>query len=156
MDFLVVRLVSLELVPFHPLLFELSHDLNFLYALPYRECQCKGSYTFAPLSPPYGAFSSAPLNAPSASPLRSSCLIFKERDWTSAVDTEGSEGAREVMSKLADDSGSRRSIFIVRQFTAIVGFELMAFWGQTTTGLSLFFAKCLTGGDSEDFAVCWT
>ena len=84
-------------------------------------CECKRSVTFAPLSPPYGAFSSAPLSAPSASPPRSVCFIFEERDWTSAVDTEGNEGAREVMSKLAEDSGSRRSMFMVRQFTAIVG-----------------------------------
>ena len=91
----------------------------------------KAIYTFAPLSPPYGAFSSAPLSAPSASPPRRDCFIFEERDWTSAADTGGNEGVRELMSKLADDSGSRRSMFMVRQFTAIVGWADGGFEGET-------------------------
>ena len=72
--------------------------------------------TFAPASPPYGAFSKAPLKAPSVSPPRNNCLICPERVCTSAAETWGRAGRREDMGKLAEDSGSRRSMFMVRQF----------------------------------------
>jgi len=72
--------------------------------------------TFVLSSPPYGAFSKAPLNAPSASPPLSNCRICPARLCTSAAETGATGGARVDMSKFADDSGSRRSMFMVRQF----------------------------------------
>ena len=75
-----------------------------------------GLLTFACASPPYGAFSKAPLNAPSESPPRNSCLIWLDNVCTSEAETEGMEGKREDMSKFAGDSGSKRSTFMVRQF----------------------------------------
>ncbi len=80
--------------------------------------------TFAPASPPYGAFSSAPLKAPSLSPPRRSCFIWPERVWTSWAETEGTDGRREELSKLAGESGSRRSIFMVRQFAVAISGKL--------------------------------
>lgn len=75
-----------------------------------------GVLTFAEESPPYGAFSNAPRNAPSGLPPLRICLICPESVWTSDVKTEATEGRREDVVKFAGDSGSRRSMFIVRQF----------------------------------------
>lgn len=72
--------------------------------------------TFAPTSPPYGAFSRAPLNAPSVSPPRNNCRIWLESCCTSDAETGATAGRRDAVEKLAEDSGSRRSIFMVRQF----------------------------------------
>ena len=76
--------------------------------------------TLAAASPPYGAFSSAPCSAPSLSPPRSSCFIWLERFWTACAEMAGMEGRREELSKLAGESGSRRSMFMVRQFVVAI------------------------------------
>lgn len=72
--------------------------------------------TFAPASPPYGAFSKAPRSAPSVSPPLSNCFIWPDNVCTSAAEIGATAGVREEMSKFAGDSGSRRSMFMVRQF----------------------------------------
>ena len=93
---------------------------DLAYTVQLRSCPKKDAkklFTFALLSPPYGTFSSAPLNAPSVSPPRSSCFICPASDCTSEAETEGTEaGRRDDTGKLAGESGSRRSMFIVRQF----------------------------------------
>ena len=78
-------------------------------------CKCA---SFTASSPPYGALSSAPRSAPSASPPRRSCRTCWPSVVISAWDT-GANGACSVeVSKLVDVSGSRASMFMVRQFSA--------------------------------------
>ena len=74
-----------------------------------------GYLTFVWLSPPYVTFSSAPRSAPSASPARSNCRICPARLCTSDAETGATAGVREEVSKLAEESGSRRSMLMVRQ-----------------------------------------
>ena len=66
-------------------------------------------------SAPYGAFSSAPVRAPSWSPPRSNCRIWPANCWTSDVVTGCTPGVRVERSKFCDESGSRASMLIVRQ-----------------------------------------
>ena len=54
------------------------------------------------------------------SPPRSSCLICEERFWTSERETGARVGRRDVRGKLEGESGSRRSIFMVRQFAVAI------------------------------------
>lgn len=74
-------------------------------------------HTFTASEAPTGALSHAPLNAPSASPPLKSCLTCPAICLTSASDTSGSALWRVVMSKFWDDSGSRASMLMVRQFS---------------------------------------
>lgn len=76
--------------------------------------------TLAAVSPLYGGYSKAPRKAPSLSPPRSCCLICDERLCTSDADTEGTVDERVAVEKLAGDSGSRRSMLMVRQLMFVM------------------------------------
>ena len=76
--------------------------------------------TFPCSSAPYGAFSSAPLNAPSLSPPLCSCRICPESVCTSCVDAGTTAGVSVVRSKLEEDSGSSLSMSIVRQLKSAI------------------------------------
>ena len=114
-----------------------------------------GRLTLAAPSPPYGAFSRAPLSAPSISPPRSSCLTWLPRLWTSAAETEGMDGDKEAVEKFAEDSGSRRSILIVRQF----GLAILASSNGAVRNLQPRFhtRKKMTGlfAVTLEFVVLW-
>lgn len=69
-------------------------------------------------SPPYGALSNAPFKAPSASPPRSSCLTCCPMLLISSALTGANAGCNVVVSKFEDDSASKASMLIVRQFSA--------------------------------------
>ena len=90
--------------------------------LKFEENSRSFSLTFAAGSPPYGAFSNTPLNAPSESPPRNNCRIWLDKVCTSEAEIGWREpaGRKDAMSKLVADSGSRASILMVRQLDVAI------------------------------------